>query len=710
MPAVISDNSRQIIEARYLDEGEKRADDVFRRVSMGNQDYYELMSDLLFLPNSPTLFNLGTKNGGTLSACFVFDIEDCLLGDWPDGGLDSPFPSSILGTTFKAACVAKAGGGVGYYLGNIRPQGTLVRSTHKKACGPVGVLHWLHRLRSLITQGGKRDLAQMGVLPVSHADIRKFIHCKDEDPKALESFNISVSWFDEWIKKVDWDQLDSGTNVIGPGPTDLWREQCKSAWRTGCPGMLFWDTVNATNVTPHLGDINATNPCGETPNLSDEPCNLGSLALRRLLVKIGLGRWRINWDLLKETVRRAIRFMDGILDANIFPHPDITKMARATRKLGLGVMGWADMLAMLRIPYDSQEAVDLADELMKTISVAALNESGNLGQQKGLYPAYDPEKSPKWAPPCRNSTRTSIAPTGTISIIAECEPSIEPHFALERQRTTNEGIKLTENITDWLGDLGGFVPKIANEIPLEWHVKHQAAFQKHTDLGVSKTINLPNSATVQDVSRAYRLMWESKCKGGTVYRDRCRDEQVLVAKKRSVYAIEADVPSDLPNDVPQLPRHKFYAGDTKCYLHVGTSSDGKRPVEIFLTVSKAGSTLRGLMDSWAKQTSNSLQRGMPLDKLVDLHEGERFEPSGMTRNKEIPICTSIPDYVVRYLKMKFDPPKEKFTVQVAVATDTPATNGKAGSGELCPDCGAELIYQAGCLYCVKSGCGFSRCG
>lgn len=668
---------------------------------VGREDVYDL---------SVHKYHNFAANGVFIHNCFVFDIADALLGDWPAGGCDQPFSDSILGTTFKAACVAKAGGGVGYYLGNIRPEGSPVHSTHKKACGPVGVLHWLHRLRSLITQGGKRDLAQMAILDAHHPDIHKFIHCKDEDPKALESFNISVSWRDDWLNCVEWDRLPSGPDprwpTVGGNETMLWWEQCQSAWRTGDPGMFFWSTTNRWNATPHLGDINATNPCGETPNISDEPCNLGSLALLRFVERVK-GGWRVAWDKLKYYARIATRFLDDILDWNVFPHPDITRMARATRKLGMGVMGWADMLALLRIPYDTQDAVDLGEEVMKVINTEALDESMAMAETKGPYPAYDPDKSPSWAPRARNSTRTSVAPTGTISIIAGCEPSIEPHFALERTRTTNEGIKLKERISDWLGDLGDFVPKTANEVGIEWHVKHQAAFQKHTNLGVSKTINLPNSATVADISRAYRLMWESGCKGGTVYRDGCRNEQVLVATKKSVYSTGVSVNGDgydkLPDDVEQLPRHKFRIGKTKCYLHVGVTPDRKRPVELFLRVSKSGSTMQGLLDSWAMSVSLALQRGTPLEQLVELHAGSRFEPYGPTSNKRVPICTSIPDYVVRYLESVFLRPAEPDSEVKSLGRTT-------GSGLFCPDCQSELTYAAGCLVCRNTDCNYSRCG
>lgn len=717
IPYSPSANSREIYAARYLDKDAPTIDALHRRVSGGNDTYYRLMNEGVFLPNSPTLFNAGTKLGGTLSACFVFSIADALLGDWPDGGCPQPFADSIAGTTFKAMAVAKAGGGVGYYLGNLRPEGSEVKSTHKRACGPVGVLHWLNRINQLITQGGKRALAQMGVLPCWHPDFRKFIHCKDDHPEELSSFNISGSWTDEWLNKVDFD-ANGRAITAEETETGLWWEHVGSAWRTGCPGVLFWSTVNFWNATPHLGTVDATNPCGETPNLTNEPCNLGSAALSRFFKRVGV-KWVFLWDEFKQRVREMIRFMDDILDWNVFPHPDITKAAMATRKLGLGAMGYADALALQRIPYDCQEAVDWGGEVMKVLNEEAFRESHHLAGVKGPYPAWEatPDDWKKRFPWCRNSTRTSIAPTGTIGLLADASSSIEPHYELEWERTTNEGIKLKERIpvADRLGD---FVPKTAHQVAPEWHIKHQAAFQKHTNLGVSKTINLPNHATVRDVSEAYRLMWQSGCKGGTIYRDGCRPEQVLVAKKKktSVYTVtRSEEPVELPNDVPQLPRHKFRAGGTKCYLHVGTTPDGKRPIEVFLTVSKAGSALRGLLDAWAIQVSNNLQRGIPVEKLVELHGGTRFEPCGVTGNPDVPLCSSIPDYVVRYLQLKFAAPKHvtEITVRVEVegaAAPAKSLSGSMRSGELCPDCGQELFVEAGCLTCHKPGCGYSRCG
>ena len=761
LSAVLTENAKTILAARYVDKTHDRTvDGLWDRVSLGNPEYRRLMSDLCGLPNSPTLFNMGLPNGGTSSACFVFDIQDTLLGDWPRGGLPGPFVQSILGTTFKAACVAKAGGGVGYYLGNVREEGAEVRSTHKKACGPVSVLKFLNALRGLITQGGKRDLAQMGVLDSHHPDIQKFIHVKDEDPQALGSFNISVSWRNKYLQQVQWDALGGVPELYEKNEwTRLWWEQCESAWKSGDPGTLFWDRINQDNPTPSLGDINATNPCGEVPELSDEPCNLFSLALCRYLIDHGRQakvRFTIDWDRLKADTRLSIRFMDDILDANNFPHPDITRIAQLNRKLGLGAMGLADLLAILGVPYDSDGAVDLSKELSKHQKEVSLAASVELAHQKGPYPQWEKESDGTKArfPWCRNATRTSIAPTGTISIIAGVWGGIEPFFAFDAGRTTYEGIKMNDGISDQTKAIlreTGHVPKVASEVHWRYHVLHQAAWQENTDLGVSKTINLPNSATVKDISDAYQFMYETGCKGGTVFRDGCRGEQVLVKKKtKSVYQVESkEVAPDLsdeeikkalvdyatglkrhlalegasvqtgssrrrlPDERPSITK-KFRLGRVKGYLTVGLFPDGS-PGEVFLSVGKQGSTLDGLVDTWAITLSSALQNGVPLADLVKRHAGTSFEPNGMTGCPEVPVATSLPDFVVRWLEWKFAKPVEPLGTPrpapvVAALTEVNDKVTAGHTGKFCPDCSAELQWDSGCYVCRAMGCGFAKCG
>ncbi len=711
--ATISTNAEIILKKRYLNNGET-VDGMFRRVANGNEDYYDLMSELRFLPNSPTLFNAGLNNGCTLSACFVFDVADSMLGK-----------NSIVETREKAIAVAKAGGGVGYYFGNLRPKGSPIKSIHRVACGPVIVLKDYHAISALITQGGKRELAQMGVLPCWHEDAEEFINCKNEDPQGIGSFNISVSWTDEWVKKVDASNNPLGAPYQATKETELWFKQCRSAWQTGCPGMLFYDTVNKNNPNPHLGMINATNPCGETPNRGvggGEPCNLGSMSLPRYWIKGKKGKKAIDLDLLARDVRTATRFLDNILDWNVFPHPDITEAALLTRKLGLGVMGWADLLALCHIHYDTQEAVDFAKEVMGMINYEAGKESEKLAQVKGPYKGYSETKTE--AVKRRNETLTSIAPTGTISIIGNISSSIEPHYMLDCSRTTAEGIKLEGGIAEWIvNELQGFIPKTAAQVLPEWHVRHQAAFQKHTDLGVSKTVNMPKSSTVEDIAKIYKMMHSAGCKGGTVFRDGCRSEQVLRPKEKtkSVYQLNGEVPGVIETTIVTpimkpcriiLPderdgkTHKLQLGGLDIYLTANTYPTPDKLMEIFIVVNpQQGSTLHGFLDAFAKTFSIALQYGAPLEHLVKLHRNCRFEPNGLTGTKAIHTCTSILDYIVRYLELKFS--KDVVTTP---PPPRPIMNTGSDSGLFCPECGAGVVYQSGCLACIVEGCGWQRCG
>jgi ribonucleoside-diphosphate reductase alpha chain len=499
-----SENALTILEKRYLAtiKGKRETVEEFiDRISMGNEEYRrELIEPLHFLPNSPTLFNLGVPGGGTLSACFKFDVADTML----DG------ENGIMDTATKAAMVTKWGGGVGYYVGGLRGAGALVNSTHGKAMGPVAVLRFYNAMGSMLTQSGKRDAAQMGIMDVGHPDIREFIHMKDNDPQSLSTFNISVALTDEFMEKAVNDPRGAEGLLLA--------EIAGSAWRTGDPGVYFVDAAERDNPTPLAGRLTGTNPCGEVPLLNNEPCNLGSINLRNMVVD-----GSFNYEKLRQVTRLATRYLDDILGRNHFPDYRITAAALYTRKLGLGVCGWADALALMGIPYASQEAVDLLDEVMAFIRKEADEESIRLGRDRGSAPCFATGPIPK-----RNATTLCIAPTGSIAILMGASSGIEPHFLTEWTRTMGDGTVLQESIPV-LDEIGDFKPQTAMEIPWEWHVKHQAAAQKHVDLAVSKTINLPNDATVDDVLNAYIMMWESGCKGGTIFRDGSRTEQVLNA-------------------------------------------------------------------------------------------------------------------------------------------------------------------------------------
>jgi ribonucleoside-diphosphate reductase alpha chain len=499
-------NALKILGERYLykyDEGQEDVDAFIDRISMGNEVYKrELFQTLNFLPNSPTLFNIGIPGAGTLSACFKFDVRDSLL----DG------PGSIMAVGHKSAGVQKYGGGVGYVFSAVRPRGTPIATTHGKAMGPVALLKYYQSVAEMITQGGKRAGAQMGILSCDHPDIREFIHCKDADPQRLNTFNTSVACTDAFMEAAS----NEPTSEAGV----LLTEMAESAWRTGDPGVYFIDTAERRNPTPWLGKLTGTNPCGEVPLLDNEPCNLGSINLGNFV-----DGGRVDYPALQQVVRLATRYLDDVLSVNTFPSQEITDANALTRKLGLGVCGWADMLALLSIHYDSDEAVALGRELMQFINEEAYAESTRLGMERGICPAFAIGGGlTDWQ---RNATRTCIAPTGTIAILMGASSGIEPHFALEWNRqlaTTGDVIHERVPVMD---RLQGFTPHVSQDIAAKWHIAHQAAFQEYTDLAVSKTINLPNEATAKEIREIYINLWASGCLGGTIYRDGSRDVQVL---------------------------------------------------------------------------------------------------------------------------------------------------------------------------------------
>ncbi len=470
--------------------------EMLERASFGVPTFLKFMTSGDGLPNSPTLFNAGLPTGGTFSGCFKFDVADMMLGE-----------GSITDIATLAAAVQKWGGGVGYTVSDVRQKGSIVNSTHGSACGPLAVLRHYHSVAyNLITQGGKRDGAQMGILHVDHPDIREFIDAKNDLQGTLSSFNLSVAMTDQVMKAALADLEGSEAGLLTQIAT--------SAHRTGDPGMYFIDIAEATNPTPWLGKLTGTNPCGEVPLLNYEACNLGSINLANFVVGD-----RVDLDRLASVTDTAVRYLDTILDNNSFPDPRIANATLATRKLGLGVMGWADMLMALNIHYDTNEALDLAEMVMDTIQREAHKTSKLLAKEKyipsGLWPLVNdrPEEAR------RNATLTCIAPTGSISILAGVSSGIEPHFALENTRVLGSGQVLREQVNH-----NGFIPKVSHEIGWPWHIWHQATFQRFTDLAVSKTINLPEEASVDDIRSAYVMMWQENCKGGTVYRNRSRPQ------------------------------------------------------------------------------------------------------------------------------------------------------------------------------------------
>ncbi len=810
-PVQLASNARTVLERRYLAKNEagrviETPEQLFRRVAhnvalaeerygaspeqvAATEDrFYELMGSLLFLPNSPTLGNAG-RPLQQLAACFVLPVDDAMEG--------------IFDALKQTALIHKSGGGTGFAFSRLRPEGDRVLATGGIASGPVSFMRVFDSATEAIKQGGARRGANMAVLSVYHPDIEAFINAKS-DMVTLQNFNISVAVDAPFMEAVEEDREYELVNprdgkVVGRRKARrIFRLIVENAWKNGDPGLVFLDRVNGDNPTPQLGQIEATNPCGEQPLLPFESCNLGSLNLAKF-VKPAAGRTEhrrrarrdgarpssqgpgleVDWEGLTAVIPDCIRFLDDVIDQNVYPIPEIEEATRRTRKIGLGVMGWADLLLALRIPYASEEAVTLAERMMAFIQERADLASEALGQERGVFPAWDGSvygpasgrRSKRRTRRFRNATRTTIAPTGTLSIIADCCGGIEPLFALAFMRqhqldpkdpdkptqlpevnhafervAKEEGFYSAELVEELArggsiqkrSDIPGWVRQVyltSHDIDPEWHVRMQAAFQRHTDNAVSKTVNFRASATVEDVDRAYRLAYREGCKGITIYRDESRPRQVFShAAARGPEQAEAQaaeialgLPAGgtatvagphrrrLPDERPSVT-HKFRVGEQEGYITVGLFEDG-RPGEVFITISKEGSTIRGLMDSVAVLTSLALQYGVPLEDLARKFRGVHFEPAGFTDNPELPQASSLVDYVFRWLQARFGA-KEPASRNPEQAKGNGAGKAKTGrkkpsssdisTGLACPECGTILVFAEGCLVC--RGCGYTKCG
>ncbi len=568
MAIVLSQNALTVLQKRYLKKDEyghiiETPEDMFRRVASTiskaeriydpradvkrvETEFLETMSNLEFLPNSPTLMNAGRKLN-QLSACFVIPVEDSL--------------NSIFEAVKHTALIHQSGGGTGFSFSNLRPSDDMVGSTGGIASGPVSFMKVFNVATEVIKQGGTRRGANMGVLRVDHPDIVIFITAKTP-PGELTNFNISAALTDAFMDALgndgEYPLINPRTKkIVGyKRAGEVFNLIVESAWRSGEPGILFIDRINRANPTPQLGKISATNPCGEQPLLPYESCNLGSINLMKVLRKKE-GRWEINYKKLGSLVRLGVRFLDNVIDMNKYPLPEIETITKGNRKIGLGIMGFADMLVRLRVPYYSDKALEIGEGIMEFINSAAWEASMELAKERGAFPnlkgsVFD-EESRK---PVRNSTTTTIAPTGTLSIIAGCSSGIEPLYSLSYTRQVLNGTQLPEldpifqevareegfysdELMDYVAsggklserrDVPDYINKIfttAFQILPEDHIKIQAAFQKHTDNAVSKTINFSNKATSEDVRKAYLLAYKLGCKGVAVYRSGTREQQVL---------------------------------------------------------------------------------------------------------------------------------------------------------------------------------------
>ncbi len=563
--AKLSFNALRVMEARYLRRDARgrvveTPSEAFRRVAQAvaaaeaawggsvdfwSGEFFRMMEDLEFLPNSPTLMNAGTAFG-QLSACFVLPVDDTMEG--------------IFEAVKQMALVQRTGGGTGFSFSRLRPKGSFIASTGGEASGPVSFMKIFDAATENIKQGGRRRGANMGILRVDHPDILEFVDAK-RDGKSLQNFNISVGATDAFLKAARsgkrYDLLDPSTRKKAGSlkAAEVFRRIAEAAWATGDPGLVFLDAINRGNPTPRLGAIEATNPCGEIPLLSYEACNLGSINLSRMLRRKGR-KTELDWKKLGKTARKGVRFLDDVVEANRYPFPEIDKMTRGNRKIGLGVMGFSEMLLLLGIPYDAPEAARVGERIMRFLAGEAREASRRLAKERGPYANWKGSVHERRRIRLRNAALTAIAPTGTISIIAGTTSGIEPLFALAYRRHALEGKILLDANPIFLahlkenglhrkdilkavsekGSLKG-VPGIpeatrrlfttALEVSVDAHLAIQAAFQKHVDNSVSKTINLPKESTPGDVARAYWAAWDLGLKGITIYRYGSKPTQVL---------------------------------------------------------------------------------------------------------------------------------------------------------------------------------------
>lgn len=560
----LSQNAITVLEKRYLKrdpEGRliETPEEMFRRVANNiaeadrryrsasqtaetAETFYDLLSSLAFLPNSPTLMNAG-RELQQLSACFVIPVEDSL--------------ESIFEAIKDTALIHQSGGGTGFSFTRLRPQNDRVLSTSGIASGPVSFMKVFNMATEVIKQGGARRGANMGILRVDHPDILDFITIK-EDPREMVNFNLSVAVTDLFMEALQKDEAyplvspRTGKEVRRLPARMVFNQIVQAAWKSGDPGIIFIDRINRDNPTPALGSFESTNPCGEQPLLPNESCNLGSVNLVKMLSH----KREIDYPKLKETVWKGVHLLDNVIDQNQYPLPQIAEATYRTRKIGLGVMGFADLLTELNIPYDSNEALGLAEEIMSFVRREAREASAAIAKERGVFPAYDQSIYAGQGLRLRNATTTTIAPTGTLSVIADCSSGIEPLYALSYHRRVLGGVRLPELNARFVeaARRGGFysealiarvaatgsvrgmaeVPEeiqrifvTSHDLAPEFHIRMQAAFQKHTDNAVSKTVNFPREATPQDVEKVFLLAYREECKGVTIYRDMSRDEQVL---------------------------------------------------------------------------------------------------------------------------------------------------------------------------------------
>ncbi|RJP73959.1 MAG: vitamin B12-dependent ribonucleotide reductase [Candidatus Abyssobacteria bacterium SURF_17] len=743
-------NALKVLEKRYLKKSEdgkpvERPEDMFWRVAMTiagvdriynetadvlsrAREFYSLMTNMEFMPNSPTLMNAG-RELGQLSACFVLPVGDSM--------------DSIFEAVKDTALIHKSGGGTGFSFSQIRPKNDTVLSTKGISSGPISFMKVFDMATETIKQGGTRRGANMGILRVDHPDILEFIVAKEQESQ-LNNFNISVALTEKFMKALE---ADGEYELVNPR-TGKTVERLKAgkvfdmivehAWLNGDPGIIFIDRINASNPTPLVGKMESTNPCGEQPLLPYESCNLGSINLAKMLVKRN-SHYEVDFPKLARTARMAVHFLDNVIDINNYPLSKIKEMTLANRKIGLGVMGFADMLIRMGIPYNSEEALKVADEVMSFIQDKSHDESSKIAEARGSFPNYAKSTYANSGKPMRNATVTTIAPTGTISIISGCSSGIEPIFAIAFTRHVLDNDELIEvhpifrqmakeqgffspQVMKKMAEAGGIgelaevpadIKKIfvtAHDVSPEWHVQMQAAFQKHTDNAVSKTVNFANTATQADVEKVYRLAYKLECKGVTIFRDGSRSEQVWtksITRKSDAHVQDGSITPRPRKTVTHGTTEKVVIGCGNLYVTV--NSDELGICEVFTSTGRAGGC-PSQSEATSRLVSLALRSGISVDALIEQLKGIRCLSTVASKRSNSEIrCLSCPDAIGRaiekYTKMSNRPVVEE-EVNGEVETEKRPEPSVALS-KPCPDCGAKIEREGGCIVCRV--CGYSKC-
>lgn len=730
----LSENAVAVLKKRYLKKNEQgeaieEPIDMFRRVADNiaqgelrlnegekahilykewGERFLQLMLSRKFMPNSPTLMNAG-RELQQLSACFVLPVEDSING--------------IYDTLKHQAIIHKSGGGTGFSFSRLRPKNDIVKSTMGVSSGPVSFMAIYDASTDKIKQGGTRRGANMGILRVDHPDIEEFITCKNDNSK-INNFNISVAITDAFMQAVE---KDSDFNLVNPRDgevartiraRDLFAKIVEGAWLNGEPGIVFIDKINGDNPTPQF-PIESTNPCSEAHLPPYDSCNLGSINLERFVDKDG-----VDWDGLRDTVHTAVRFLDNVIEMNNYPLKEIEEMSHGNRRIGLGVMGFADMLIQLGITYDSEEGLAFAERMMKFIDDEAWEASRALAEERGVFANYEGSRHEARGDRVRNATVTTIAPTGTISIIAGCSGGIEPLFAVAFMRrqadmelpdVNPEFVRLakergfySEELMKKVAEHGSVrgIPEVpedvrrvwvtSHDITSGWHVRMQAAFQKYTSMGISKTINLPNEATSKDVEDAYLQAYHLNCKGIAVYRDGSRDAQVLSTGKTSKeekpevkHMSLAEARNGRPRTLSGVTK-KIQTGHGPLYVTMNDDEFGPR--ECFIVQGKPGGAAAAFSDALGRMISLAMTYGATPAEIVHQLRGiQDGNPAGVGPGAVL----SVPDGVARALG-------EYYLVEESAyeARNLPVIGA-------CPECGSGLTRQEGCVVCHS--CGYSKC-